>query len=904
MTKKQRLAIDFGTTNSLIAAWDEKTQAARLLSVPKLSQDTPGQPPLIPSLLYVEDGQKQRIVLGQEVKTRRLNRQRNNRLFRNFKRGMLTSAGKEPRFVDGAPWTDFDAGMHFLKGLLLAQPYQAGEIEQLVLTVPVSAFDDYLTWLNEKAENLMIENIQLVDESTAAALGYYITEPGTLVLVFDFGGGSLDLSLVKLPDSRVKIGGLIKHLHGSSASHHMARVIAKAGLKLGGSDIDHWLAMETLRRAGVDFDSLGDDYAPLLTACESAKIDLSQQPQAAIAFSVGAQEYAIDLQRTDLEKLMESNGFYEALRRTVDKIMHIAQRQGIFKEDLRHVLLTGGTSLIPSVQQALRSYFSPEVVKVEKPFSAVVEGALQIAAGMGLQDQLVYSYGLRYLDAESNTHRYDEIIPAGSPYPTPKPIELTLGASQPHQAAIEFVIGQVEIDAVSNIEVRYENGQAVFVAQAISDGQKIIPVNARHALRVELDPPGKPGVPRLQAQFSVNAQRQMSVTVVDLQTRKTLLKNAVLASLGEGVLDFENSFRQQTGCEPALAAAPRAAEQRLSPRRLGTLLNLLPPESISLDAAVEALKSDGFYVRYQAAELLSKRGDRQVRLIFEEFLRTGSGPQRAAIAHHLHRLSWFAAEPLLKTALADPDLRVRESAIYALCRLGTPQAYQMLLQALPNDDDALKSSASWGLGRVPDVAALPVLEIVLQSQDPEVRILALEQIASAESPAGLPAVKASLEDPNLEVRYAAALSWLELAGAGCLPDLANLIEASQGEVRRAYIQALFHATNYLMIRIAQTPHAGRIIQVLQTALAAADPETRLAAFMPLVWMDDARATQIFRQAFASEPDPDARAQMLYIAFSLQPAIGKALIQECLDDPQPAMRQTARQLLERQEKYKL
>ena len=900
MPDKYRIAIDFGTTNSVIAVWNEKTESADLMAVPGLSQNSgDGFPPLIPSLVYVQDGQSKQIVIGQAVKDGRFNLQHNSRLFRNFKRSILTSAGKEPRMIDGAPWSDLDAGLRFLKGMLEALPYTSEQIEQLVLTVPVAAFDDYLKWINDNAENFLTENVNLVDESTAAALGYYITEPGTLVLVFDFGGGSLDLSLVQLPDSKVKVGGLRKFVSGRSASHRMARVIAKAGLKLGGSDIDHWLVAEALRRVNLTIDELGDDYAPLLTGCETAKIILSNQPETQLVFSIQGQEYTVTLYRSDLVTLMEANGFYDAVRHVVGKVMHIAHRQGIFKEDLRHVLLTGGTSLIPSVQETLKAYFSPEVVRVEKPFTAVVEGALQLAAGMGLQDQLVYSYGLRYLDAQSGAHRYDEIIPTNSPYPTTKPVEVTIGASQPHQKTIDLVIGQVEVDAVSNIEVRYENGQAVFVAQAISDEYKVIPINASQPLSIELDPPGKPGIARLAAYFSVDNQRQLLVSVTDLQRRKEVVKDAVLAVLGEGMKKFENSHRDINGREPALVSAPRNTEQRLSPRRLGTLLNLLPPEAISLEAAAEALRSDAFYVRYQAAELLSKRGDRDVRLVFEDFLRNGSAPQRAAVAHHLHRLSWFVAEPMLRQALSDPDLRVRESAVYALCRLGSQAAYDLMTQQLPGDDDALKSAAAWGLSRAPDPVSQPILEIVLTSKDPDIRIQALELIAQAAAPNAVPSVVRALDDPDLDVRYAAALSWIELTGADCFPSLASLIEKYQGDIRRTYVKALFHATNYLVIRIGATPAADRVIQALQTALNDIQPETRLAAFMPVAWMQDERASAVLQTAYHQEQDADAKAQMLYIAHSLTPEIGRSLLQEAMHDSQPAVRQTAQMLLARQ-----
>jgi hypothetical protein len=78
---------------------------------------------------------------------------------------------------------------------------------------------------------------------------------------------------------------------------------------------------------------------------------------------------------------------------------------------------------------------------------------------------------------------------------------------------------------------------------------------------------------------------------------------------------------QITGREPALAAgAKQKGSRRLSLRRLGTLLNVLPPGAVSLDAVKEALSSDEFYVRYSAAKMLARRADRDSRLIYMGFL--------------------------------------------------------------------------------------------------------------------------------------------------------------------------------------------------------------------------------------------------------------------------------------------
>jgi molecular chaperone DnaK (HSP70) len=528
-----KLAIDLGTTNSVVARWVPETDEAQIVRVPGISiplQDE--RPPLIPSLIYIKDGKNSATVIGQAVRDGGLDIQRDNRLFRNFKRGIVTTPAPEPRLIDDKLWADRDAGRSFVQHLIESLPYKKADIEQLVLTAPVASFEGYLAWLNEVMDDLADETIRIVDESTAAALGYAVTKPGAVVLVFDFGGGTLDLSLVQLPEHREKVGGFLRKLVKTHAAQHSARVIAKAGRIIGGSDVDQWMLADVLRRAGLTTKDLGDGYPHLLTACEQAKIALSTEDTAVISFEDAAgRKFDVQYKRSELEDLLEQNGFFSALRRVVDKVMHVARQRGIFKEDIHYVLMVGGTSLMPSVQRTLGQYFTDMAVRADKPFTAVAEGALQIAAGYGLEDYLIHSYGLRHL--EEGVHKYDEIIPMGSRYPTEEPVEVILGAAHEGQESIEFVIGEIDSDAVSMIEVKYENGQAVFVAQANEGAQQIVPLNEATALNIlaKLDPVGKPGEERIKAAFRIDERRRLRVSVTDIPSSKLLLEDVIVTTL-------------------------------------------------------------------------------------------------------------------------------------------------------------------------------------------------------------------------------------------------------------------------------------------------------------------------------------------------------------------------------------
>lgn len=529
-----KLAIDLGTTNTVIARWDEAGGQPKILQIPEIStSEVDDRPTLVPSLVYVKDGKAGTLVMGQAVRDQGLDRQRDNRLFRNFKRGIVSAPAPEPRTIDDHTWGDREAGRVFVRNLIGRLPHKQEDIEQLVLTAPVASFEGYLAWLNKVMDELGSDHIRIVDESTAAALGYAVTKPGAVVLVFDFGGGTLDLSLVQLPETREKTGGFLKRLLKSNANQHSARVIAKAGRIIGGSDVDQWLLAEVLKRSGLSAKELGDEYPRLLTACEMAKITLSSDEQATISFEAAGKTHEVAFTRAELEALLEANGFFSSLRRVVDKVMHVARQRGIFKEDIHYVLMVGGTSLMPSVQRTLGQYFTDMAVRADKPFTAVAEGALQVAAGFGLEDYLVHSYGIRHLDPETGTHQYDEIIPMGSGYPTQVPVEVVLGAAHNQQQTIEFVIGEIDSDAVSMIEVQYENGQAVFVAQANQSAQQIVPLNEEGALKIlaKLDPTGSPGEDRIKAEFSIDDRRRLRLSVTDLKTNKALLHDEVVATL-------------------------------------------------------------------------------------------------------------------------------------------------------------------------------------------------------------------------------------------------------------------------------------------------------------------------------------------------------------------------------------
>ena len=117
----------------------------------------------------------------------------------------------------------------------------------------------------------------------------------------------------------------------------------------------------------------------------------------------------------------------------------------------------------------------------------------------------------------------------GSRYPSLKPVEVILSAAHDQQQEMEFAIGEIDTDAVAMIDVKYEDGEEVFVAQANTAATEIVPL--AEPLIVRLDPPGLPGEDRLRALFSIDERRQLRLSVTDLKTQATMIHDTVIASL-------------------------------------------------------------------------------------------------------------------------------------------------------------------------------------------------------------------------------------------------------------------------------------------------------------------------------------------------------------------------------------
>lgn len=352
-----------------------------------------------------------------------------------------------------------------------------------------------------------------------------------------------------------------------------------------------------------------------------------------------------------------------------------------------------------------------------------------------------------------------------------------------------------------------------------------------------------------------------------------------------------------SGREPRLSSSyTQQGKRSLTAGRLAQLLEVLPPNMVSLEVTAEALRSESFFVRYAAARLLNKRGDRAARLVMQKTLTEGNARSRASVARYLYGFSWFAIEPLIKQALQDEDPRVREGAMYALCDARELNAFELMTRVLQTEVDSVREAAAWGLRECQDPAAVPVLEAVLLADAPDVRVKALEVLGTNGMIKAIPVIRQSLSDPDPEVQYAATLSMLEVAGESCLAELAALIQQSSGWTRQAVLRGLFHATNYLKIKLEQHGAFDSLISALESALHDDLPQTREAAIWPLAWIRHPRTAAILREAFARETNSEVKVQFIRITSSLMSEAAADIAQSALISDDAAVRTAAEQIL--------
>jgi molecular chaperone DnaK len=512
-----RVAVDFGTSNTVIAVWDPIRKEGLPLHIPEYGRilfQGQEQISVVPSLIHY--AQDRRRWIGEQVTARGLYHSR--RTFRWMKRYISQRSPLRVQLED-QEITPFLAGKDFLSTLLLvaAQETNAKD-EEIAFSVPVESFEHYENWLATVAESAGLPRFRLIDEPSAAALGYGThIQPGHIYLIFDFGGGTMHASVV------------LMEAEPAQASGRRCRVLGKAGKYIGGSTIDQWIFSEILLRNGrQDYeDSIRQVSNELLVECERVKETLSLKTTA--GFSVldpqtGAPLNA-EFARDEFEALLERNELFSEINRLVRSALNGARERGYSEDSIQAALMVGGSSSIPSVQRTLRQIFGSERVQFNRPLDAVARGAAAFVAGVDFYDHIQHDYAIRFINPQNGEYDYRVIVNHGTSYPTQAPAsKLLVKASFDGQKQLGLAIFELSEQRQSpqgETELVFDPSGAARVIQVTPQEQqdrKLFWMNENKPTFLPAEPPGMQGEPRFEIIFNIDSNKRLIVTARDLKT--------------------------------------------------------------------------------------------------------------------------------------------------------------------------------------------------------------------------------------------------------------------------------------------------------------------------------------------------------------------------------------------------
>ncbi|MBD2130779.1 Hsp70 family protein [Microcoleus sp. ZQ-A2] len=535
------VAIDFGTSNTVVSLLEPDTKAPRTLRLNPISRSfkltiaggETQEVPVVPTLVFVKDSEQ--LVVGESVRSQRLGQAQPQRFFKGFKRDLAADFQPPPRQIGDRTYSAETVSESFLQAIWQQLQAQKIQPDQVIFTVPVGAFERYLDWFRNIGDRLGVSQVQLVDESTAAALGYAVQRPGSVVLVVDFGGGTLDLSLVRtVTESSIQNPNFPEQGGNSKTQNSLrAQVIAKSDAYVGGEDIDTWIVEDYLRKLGSSRAEVGEvGWQNLLEIAERLKIRLSRENEVKESWldEETFMSYDLQLSRDDLEDILENRQLLEQLRGALDEVLRIALTKGISKGEIEQVLLVGGSCLIPAVQQLISSYFGRSRVKLDKPFDAVAHGALALTQLVQMEDYLRHSYAIRLWEPYSKTYSYFTLFESGLKYPCQRPEPLVLQVAIEGQRELRLDIG--EVAQMTQAEVTYD-AQGRMTSSQLRQQEEYRSLESHHqqVCVAHLDPPGEVGVDRISVQFEVDTQRMLLATVKDLLTGRVLVDKGAIALL-------------------------------------------------------------------------------------------------------------------------------------------------------------------------------------------------------------------------------------------------------------------------------------------------------------------------------------------------------------------------------------
>ena len=464
------IGIDLGTTNSCVAVMEG--------GKPVVIANTEGARTTPSVVAFTKTGER---LVGEPAKRQAVTNA--EKTISSIKREMGTDYKKE---IDGKKYSPQEISAMILQKLKAdAEGYLGEKVSEAVITVPAYFNDAQRQATKDAGKIARLEVKRIINEPTAAALAYGLdNEKEQKIMVYDLGGGTFDVSIIEIGD------GVIEVLSTSGNN------------RLGGDDFDQkitdWMLDEFKKAEGVDLSTDKMALQRLKEAAEKAKKELSSATTTNInlpfitATAEGPKHFDMNLSRAKFDELT-----HDLVEKTAEPVQNALRDAGLTAADLGQVLLVGGSTRIPAVQDKVKQLTGKEPSKSLNPDECVALGASiqggKLAGDAGAGEILLLDVTPLSLSIETMGGIATKLIERNTTIPTKKSQTFTTAAD--NQTAVDINVVQ---------------GERQFARDNKSLGQ----------FRLDGIPPARRGVPQIEVTFDIDANGIVNVSAKDLGTGK------------------------------------------------------------------------------------------------------------------------------------------------------------------------------------------------------------------------------------------------------------------------------------------------------------------------------------------------------------------------------------------------